>query len=116
MDTNKHFLARGLPALTIRSRYEPLPAIEKQKLFGAKRSTRAADNDYEHTQPDSVKESNISTYDIQVSMNGDEKCSQYYDGVGRCGLREIQKGLAQIPDSQRAFKARKYAIDRNYRD
>ena len=53
------------------------------------------------------------SYDLPVLASG-ERRPQYYDGVGRCGLRQLQRGLAHLPDDHLAEKVQKYAADRNY--
>lgn len=37
------------------------------------------------------------SYDLPVLASG-ERRPPYYDGVGRCGLRQLQRGLAHVPN------------------
>ena len=55
--------------------------------------------------PSNVYESSI---DQEVQSNG-TKTIKKHDGVARCGIREIRRGLKVLPDIKRELKVNTYA-------
>jgi len=49
-------------------------------------------------------------------MSNGEQFTKHYDGLGRCGLRSYQRGLAHLPNPKLEIKVNKYAKDRGYEE